>query len=84
MANECADGNTPVGHADRVQLGKPVDVDEVLGAAKSQCHHRKQALPAGEDLGLVTVLGQQRERFGKRLGSVVGKRRILHRSEPIA
>ena len=40
---------------------------------------RHEALPTGEDLGVVAVLGEQRRDVGHRLGSVVFERSGLHR-----
>ena len=44
--------------------------------------HRHQALPTGEHLGLVAVLGEQRGDVAERLGRVVLERCGLHRQLP--
>ena len=69
---------------DAAQLGDPVEVDEVLEAGEPQRQHRHQALPAGEHLGLVAVLGEQRDDVGERLRRVVLERCGLHGQLPKA
>ncbi len=41
------------------------DVDQHLGLREAQLHRRYQAVSAGEEFGVVLVLGQKRERFIK-------------------
>jgi hypothetical protein len=58
-----------------------VGIAEVLEPGEAQRQHRDQALAAGQDLGVVTVLAQQRHEIGDRLGRVVLERGRLHRGD---
>ena len=55
-----------------------VHVDEVLEVREAQRQHRHEALPAGQHLGVVAVLGEQRADLVDRLRRVVLERRRLH------
>ncbi len=57
-------GRGPEGHGvatvlDAAQRRHPVDVDQLGGPGQPHGQHRDQALAAGDDLGLVAVLGEQ-------------------------
>ena len=47
---------------DAGQLGQPADVDEHRRGGQPQLHHRQQRVAAGQQLGVVAVLGQQVQR----------------------
>ncbi len=47
---------------DAAQAVDPAEVDHHLGRVQAHPEHRQQALPTGQDLRLVTVLGECRER----------------------
>ncbi len=63
---------------DPVEPGDAVDVDEHGRADEPHVQQRHEALPAGEHLRLVAVLGQQRDRLLDGLGTLVAERRGLH------
>ena len=46
---------------DRPQGGDPADVDEARRAGEAERHQRDEALATGENLGVVTVLGEEVE-----------------------
>src|SRR5690348_13467882 len=46
-----------VGH-NAVQTGNTADINQESGFCEPECHHRNQALSAGNDLGLVTMFGE--------------------------
>ena len=48
--------------ADPAQRVDPAEVDHRLRGVEPHPEHRQQALPAGDDLGVVTVLGEGRQR----------------------
>ena len=52
---------SPPVHADVVEIGERVDVDQYLGAGEAELHHRQQAVAAGHDTRLGAVLLEQRE-----------------------
>jgi hypothetical protein len=58
---------------DLVQLGQPVDVDQVGGRDQAHVEQRDQALAAGQDLAVVADLGQLDQGLGDGRGSVVGE-----------
>src|SRR6185437_9245055 len=45
------------------EAGQVVDVDEQRGGGETQLEQRHEALPAREHLGVVAVLGQERDRL---------------------
>ena len=53
---------------DAAEFADAIDVDQVTGLRDPHVHHRRKALPAGDDLG---VLATRRER-GEHAGSVSG------------
>ena len=57
--------------ADAAQRVDPAEVDDHLGRVEPHPEHREQALPAGQDLGLVPELGQGGERLLHRRGREV-------------
>ena len=64
---------------DLVQLGQPVDVDQVAGGGQAHVEQRDQALAAGQDLAVVADLGQHGQGLGHRARPVVLEHRWLHR-----
>ena len=62
----------------RAQLLHPAQVDEVLEDRQAQGEHRHEALAAGEDLGGVAELGEQRDGLVEGRRSVVVERCRLH------
>ena len=73
-----ADHDRVVFVPDPAELGDATDVDEVVEVREPQREHRDEALPAGEHLGAVAELGEQRDRLVDGLGRVVLERRRLH------
>ena len=72
MAGERADGDVVAVLADVGKVGEPADVDEHGGLGEAQLHQRQQAVPTGEELGVVTVLASEAHRFlGARRSDVV-------------
>ncbi len=68
--------------AEVAQLGQPPDVDHQLGRGQAQLHHRQQRVATGEDLGVLAVLGQQRQRAIECVGPLVGEARPGSRVAP--
>ena len=58
VADQCAQRHRAGVDRDVGKSGNAADVDHVLRASHSQPHQRDQALPAGENLGVVAVLGE--------------------------
>jgi hypothetical protein len=73
-----ADGDPAGALLDVRQLGKPVQVDERRGPCQAHVQERQEALPAGEDRGLVTELGLERERLREGFRDVVLEGGRLH------
>ena len=73
-----ADPQGAVASLDRAQLLHPAQVDEVVEDGQAQGEHRHEALAAGDDLGGVAELGQQRDGLVDGGGRVVVERRRLH------
>jgi hypothetical protein len=87
MSSMAGDGPDPDGvvvDGDLVQLGQPVDVDQVAGGGQAHVEQRDQALAAGEDLAVVADLGQHGQGLGDRRGPVVLERRWLHSPHHLA
>ena len=72
------DLHVAVDPCDALQLGDTVEVDEVRETGEAERQQRHQALTAGEDLGLVAVVGEQADGLGDGLRRVVLERRWLH------
>ena len=53
------------------RLGDAADVDERGREREAQLHHRQQRVAAGEQLGLVAVLAEQRDGLVDRVGAHV-------------
>src|SRR5690606_10037234 len=56
------------------------DVDDDAGLGQPHVEQRHEALAAGQQLGLVAVLGEQRQRLVDRRGPAVGEGCRLHRA----
>ena len=78
LANHRPDGQAAIGRLDLADLVEGVDVDQVGGAGQAQVEQGHEALAAGEDLGLVAVLAEQRQRLGHALRGVVLERWWFH------
>ena len=84
VADAGADGEPARPGVDGVEPGDAADVDKVGGMAQPQRQQRDEALPAGQDLGVGAVLGQQADRLLHGSRAVVAERRHLHRRPPSA
>ena len=56
VAGEGPDGDVVAGVADVGQVGDPADVDQDRGLGQPQLHQRQEAVPTGEELGVLAVL----------------------------
>ncbi len=79
VAGERADGEVVAGVAHVGEVGEPSDVDEHGGGGEAQLHERQEGHPAGEELGVVAVLGEGGERLVGRAGPHVLERGGDHR-----
>jgi hypothetical protein len=77
-----ADPDRPVAPLDAPDVRHPAEVDEVVEDREPQGEHRHQALPAGQDLRAVPVLGQQGHGLLDARRRVVVERRGLHAERP--
>ncbi len=59
---------------------EPVDVDEVRWRRQAHVQDRNQALPTGQDLGVLPELGQEGVHLPARRRTVIRERRRLHRA----
>ena len=66
VAGDGPDPDRVVVDGDLVQLGQPVDVDQVRGGGQAHVEQRDQALAAGQDLAVVADLGQHGQGLGDR------------------
>src|SRR4029453_16730877 len=57
-------------------------IDDVSRSRQAELHRRQQAVPAGQELGVVLVLAQQIERFLDRAGGVVVELGWIHARSP--
>lgn len=64
VACEGADRDVVAGVADVVEVAGAADVDQHAGRCEAQLHQWQQAVPAGEELGLVAVLADEADRLG--------------------
>jgi hypothetical protein len=48
---------------DKCQIGDIVQVDQHRRLRQAEIHHRDQALPAGQGLGIVTMPGEEGQGF---------------------
>ena len=75
VAGQRADRDVVAGVADVGEVVEPADVDEDGGRREAQLHERQQRHAAGEELGVVAVLGERRERLLGGAGPDVVERR---------
>ena len=66
------------------EVAEPADVDQHRRRRQPQLHQWQQRVPAGEELGVVAVLGQQRDRLVDRVGAGRRRTRRDHRSPAIS
>ena len=59
VAGQGADGDVVAAVADVGQVAQPTHVDQHRRRGQAQLHQRQQRVPAGHELGLVAVLGEQ-------------------------
>src|SRR5215472_16006459 len=69
-----ADDEVATLHDDPRQLPDPPEVDEHAWRGEPQLHHRKQRVPARQQLGVLAEGGEQVDRVPRGLGGVVVKR----------
>ena len=63
---------------EEVELRHAVDVDQERRLGQPEIHHRDEALPAGQDLGVAAVPGEQVQRGIQRGRSLIVERSGLH------
>ena len=73
VASETADRDVITGVVDVGEVAQVADVDEDRGRGEAQLHERQERVPTGEDLGVVAVLGKQRDRLVDGVGACVGE-----------
>ena len=83
MTGERANDQFVAYHPMRLQLVNAADVDQDSWRDEPQIHHRHQALAAGDNLGVLAMVNEHFDSFGKRAGTRVIHRRSLHASTPI-
>ena len=84
MAGERAHREVVTGVADVGELAYAPDVDDDRRGGEPQLHQREQRHPAGEELGVVPVLGERGDRLVGRACPHVVERRRDHRLVPAA
>ena len=65
-----------------IEAGNCADVDDDFRPGQAKVHHRNQALPAGQDLGFVSMGSQKIQDFGHIMGPLVPESCGLHSIEP--
>ena len=73
VAGEPTDRDVVAGVVDVREVAEAAHVDEHRRGGEAELHERQQRVPAGEDLGVVAVLGEQRDRFVDGVGACVGE-----------
>ena len=71
VAGQCADGDVVAGIADVRQVTDAADVDQHTWLGEAQLHQRQQAVPAGEELGVVTMFADETDGLFGRTGADV-------------
>ena len=83
LAGHGADLEPAAVGADVGQLGHAVEVDQRGGLRQAEVHRRDQALAAGEELAVVGVFGEERERLVGRGGGIVLEWCRFHAGVPV-
>lgn len=84
VAHHRPEGEASVGvDSDLFQRIDRADVDDMLGTAEPEGHDRQEALPAGQHLGVITVLGKHRKRLVDRRRPVIVEGWVLHASQSV-
>ena len=83
MAGQRTDREVVAGVAHVREVVEPADVDEHARHREPQLHQRQQRHAAGEQLRLVAVLGEQRDRGVGRVGAGVVERGGDHAFVPV-
>jgi hypothetical protein len=83
VAGQWADLQVAVGLGDAVQPGQAIHVHEDGGGREAELQQRDEALTAGQDLGVVTVLGQDLEGLVEGFGRDIVERTGVHASSGI-
>ena len=60
------------------RAGYEVQIHEMGWVCETQFHQRDQALPAGQQLGVITELGKHSGGFFQRTGAMIVKRSRIH------
>src|SRR5215471_14078634 len=64
------------------QLLQVLQINQMLRPSQSELHHRDQAVSAGDDPRVFTVVRQKPERLVERAGPMIGERRGYHSRSP--
>ena len=83
MAGQRADGEVVAGRRGRTRGRDPADVDEHGRCREPQLHQRDQRHAAGEELGVLAVLADERDGLVGRVGADVVERRGDHCAPPV-
>ena len=84
VAGQGADGDVVAVGADVRQVGQPADVDQDGRPGQPQLHEGQQRVAAGQQFGVVAVLGQQRDGLVGRGRPPVVEAGRVHRGPPFA
>jgi hypothetical protein len=73
-----------VGDPDTAETADPAEVDDDGRVGKAEFHERNQAVPTGEDFGVIPVLFEEAqglfERFGGMVVESIGNHGIISRN----